>query len=65
MAAAIGLIGGTLVTLVWTLAWLEQGAESAGLRSWWWALYLLIAVGTAAGYGIWGWRSWRARRARR
>jgi hypothetical protein len=66
LPAATALISGTLVTLVWSLSWLQQGAESVGLRTWWGPLvYLLVALPTVAVYAVWGWRRWSARRMRK
>jgi tetratricopeptide (TPR) repeat protein len=65
LPGAIALISGTLVTLVWSLTWLQQGAASVGLRSGWCvALYLLVSLPTIAVYAVWGWRRWEARRTR-
>jgi hypothetical protein len=62
LPAVVGLTLGTLVTFLWTVLWLQEGPVGAGLQAWGLALYLLFTAGSLAGYGVWAWRVWRARR---
>jgi Flp pilus assembly protein TadD len=49
----ISLLVGVVITLLWTLAWIQDGAREAGLSSWGLVPYLLIAGGTVAGIIRW------------